>query len=94
MSQEDPERQTQGQGSPSNSELHARLTGLEENVGHVVETVDRIEARMEADHEDLAERVEMNERKVRPVHTAFQVCKYGLPTAGTVVAALAAVGML
>ena len=87
MSLEDPER-----GVASNAELSERMARVESNVEHVVDTVDRIEASVTAEQDDLAERVEDNSEKVAPVYLAYRFGKYGIPTAGTVLAALAALG--
>lgn len=67
------------EGVPSNANLSQRMERLEANVEHVVDSVDRIEASVTEDHDELAARVEENEEKVQPVHTGYRVAKWALP---------------
>jgi len=73
---------------PSNVELAQRTARVEEKIDAQADTLGRIETALVEDHEDLADQVEQNDRRVTPVYTAWRFGKYALPVLGTLIGSL------
>jgi hypothetical protein len=70
---------SQADDAPSNVELAERTARIEEQVGHVSETVDRIETNLNEQHEDLVEDVEENQVRVSRLWTYYRLGRWIIP---------------
>lgn len=75
---------------PSNSELAERTVRIEEQMDHVVETVDRIDERITDEQEEIEEIVEDNAEKVGTMWAAYRFTRWFVPVAGSIAAGLGA----
>jgi len=64
---------------PTNHELAQRTQRIENKVGHVGETVDRIEEQLSEEHAEIAEQVEEHERKLSTIWPAYRLLKWLIP---------------
>lgn len=79
-------------GVPSNHELAQRTARIEEQVGHVRESVDRIEESVTTGQSDLADQIEDNTRKTTRLWQVYQLGKWVVPAAATVAGTAATLG--
>lgn len=82
---------------PSNVELSDRTIRMEQELGEVSETVQRIENRLTDDYEELEETVEEHDEKVETLWTYHQVFRFALPllgALGSLIAGLVALGII
>lgn len=82
MSRSDPDFRGEGDrapGAPSNAELAERTARLEQKIDHIGEAVDRIEKSLANEHDDLAEQVAQNERRVNRFWSIYRFCLYMMP---------------
>jgi len=84
----DEDESTESSDAPSNVELAQRTARVEEKIDAQGDTLGRIETALVEDHEDLAEQVAENDRRVTPVYTAWRFGKYALPVLGTLIGSL------
>lgn len=96
-----PEQETDGEkarykagGPPSNTKLAQRTARIETEVAHVSETVERIEDKLDEDTEEIEESLATTQKKTARMWAIYQFGKYALPTGGTVLAAVAAIGAI
>ena len=83
--------------APSNSELAQRTARIEEQVDHVRETVDRIEARLQDQHDEIIGEVQENSDEIEKFNTAYKAAKWLIPTGialGAATGALAGAGLI
>lgn len=78
--------------APSNAKLAERTARIEEQLGHVGETVDRIENRLDEQHSDLVDDVEDNGQKVTKMWSIYRAGRWivpiGVGAAGSIVAVI------
>lgn len=74
---------------PTNPELAERVVRVEEQMDHVVETVDRIDDRLTDQQDDLEEAVASNSRDTTMLKSKYRLAKW---IVGTVIAFLAMTG--
>lgn len=65
--------------APSNAELAERTARIEEQVGHVSDTVDRIETNLNEQHDDLVDDVEQNSVRVGRLWTYYRLGRWIIP---------------
>lgn len=65
---------------PSNPELAERMIRVEEQIDHVVETVDRIDDRLTEEHSDLEEEVASNTEDTAELKSSHRLLKWGIAT--------------
>lgn len=82
---------------PTNVQLAERTARIEENLEHVGDTVDRIESRLDEQHEELVDDVEGNQDKIDQMWPAYRVGKYLIPlgiAVGGTLGALSSAGLV
>lgn len=81
MSRSDSNSQTddRARGAPSNAELGERTARLEQKIDHISEGVKRIETSLAEEHDDLAEQVAQNERRVNRFWSIYRFFLYMVP---------------
>lgn len=77
----DPSRRKTGREpeTPSKLELAERTVRLEEKIDHISGTVNRIEDSLMDEHEELAEQVRQNERRVDKFWTIYRFMLFVVP---------------
>ncbi|APW99412.1 hypothetical protein CHINAEXTREME_17265 [Halobiforma lacisalsi AJ5] len=66
---------------PSNPELDQRMTRVEEQMDHVVETVDRIDSRLTEQQNELEEAVASNTEDTTMLKSKYRLAKWTIGTA-------------
>lgn len=76
---------------PSNPELAERVVRVEEQMDHVVETVDRIENRLTEQHSNLEDAVANNTEDTAKLKSKYRLVKW---VVGTTIALLGTIGTI
>lgn len=66
-------------GAPSNAELAERTARLEQKIDHISDAVNRIENSLAKEHDELAEQVAQNERRVNRFWSIYRFFLYMMP---------------